>query len=123
MSKITFRADDDLVAQLENLEVSKSEAMREALRSYLEDGEVSRDIEARSDAERQQTGAIDDLVRERVDERLEERLRELGLEHASSRARESTAAHPQDISISISLEGPTGQSDELVAIETDDTPA
>ncbi|CCC39435.1 double zinc ribbon domain-containing protein [Haloquadratum walsbyi] len=36
MSKITFRADDDLVGQLEEFEGSKSEVMREALRTYLE---------------------------------------------------------------------------------------
>ncbi|TKX76890.1 ribbon-helix-helix protein, CopG family, partial [Halorubrum sp. SD626R] len=32
MSKITFRADDDLVERLEACDASKSEVMREALR-------------------------------------------------------------------------------------------
>ncbi|ERG96239.1 zinc ribbon domain-containing protein [Haloquadratum walsbyi] len=36
MSKITFRADDNLVEQLEGIKQSKSEVMREALRAYLE---------------------------------------------------------------------------------------
>jgi len=39
MSKITFRADDDLVERLEAFDASKSEVMREALRTYLDDAE------------------------------------------------------------------------------------
>ena len=35
MSKITFRADDDLIDHIESLDASKSEVMRDALRSYL----------------------------------------------------------------------------------------
>ncbi|MCF2166114.1 MULTISPECIES: zinc-ribbon domain-containing protein [Halobacterium] len=35
MSKVTFRADDDLVAAVEDLDASKSEVMRNALRAYL----------------------------------------------------------------------------------------
>ena len=42
MSKITFRADDELVERLESLELSKSEAMREALRAYLDAEEPAR---------------------------------------------------------------------------------
>ncbi|TMT87438.1 ribbon-helix-helix protein, CopG family [Haloterrigena sp. H1] len=118
MSKITFRADDDLVAQLEALEASKSEAMREALRAYLED-EVTRGSDARSDAEREHAGAIDDLVRDRVDDRLDTRLRELGLDRASTRARGSIS--PQDLTISISLDGPTYTSDERGAVDVDRT--
>ena len=114
MSKITFRADDDLVAQLEALETSKSEAMREALRAYLED-EVTRSNDARSDTERTHAGAIDDLVRDRVDERLDARLREVGLNRASTRARGSTSPH--DVTISISLDGSTDAADELDAVD------
>jgi predicted transcriptional regulator len=36
MSKITFRADDDLVDRVEELDASKSEVMRAALRAYLD---------------------------------------------------------------------------------------
>ena len=36
MSKITFRADEDLVERVEHLDASKSEVMRAALRTYLE---------------------------------------------------------------------------------------
>jgi hypothetical protein len=39
MSKITFRADDDLVERLEEFDASKSEVMRDALRTYLDDAE------------------------------------------------------------------------------------
>ena len=42
MGKITFRADDDLVDELESFDVSKSEVMREALRSYLQQEGSSR---------------------------------------------------------------------------------
>ncbi len=118
MSKITFRADDDLVAQLEALEASKSEAMREALRAYLDD-EGTRSTDARSDAERTHAGAIDDLVRDRVDERLDTRLRELGLDNVSTRARESP--HPKDVTISVSLDGRMDTSDELSAVDIDRT--
>ncbi|MFB6080643.1 MAG: zinc ribbon domain-containing protein [Haloferacaceae archaeon] len=61
MSKITFRADDDLVRRLEEFDASKSEVMREALRSYL-DG-------AASDA-----GSVDDALAERVDRLIDARL-------------------------------------------------
>ena len=37
MSKITFRADDELITRLEEFDASKSEIMREALRAYLDD--------------------------------------------------------------------------------------
>ncbi|SDX58431.1 double zinc ribbon domain-containing protein [Halobellus clavatus] len=72
MSKITFRADDDLVERLEALETSKSEAMRDALRTYLDgaDREVSADAPTTSDT-------VDDVIRERVDELVTERLDEL----------------------------------------------
>jgi Arc/MetJ-type ribon-helix-helix transcriptional regulator len=39
MSKITFRAADDLVERLEEFDASKSEVMREALRTYLDGAE------------------------------------------------------------------------------------
>ena len=35
MSKITFRADDELITRIEAMDASKSEVMREALRAYL----------------------------------------------------------------------------------------
>lgn len=78
MSKITFRADDELVDRLEALDGSKSEIMREALRSYLdanqEDGRregtaVQRTVDERS---------LDELIAGRVDAFIEQRLHDRG---------------------------------------------
>ena len=82
MSKITFRADDDLVDRLEAFEASKSEVMREALRQYLDGAE--RDTQVRpmgtvaNSSDGDSTGGlIDDrinrLVTERVDSALDDR--------------------------------------------------
>ncbi|SEO46978.1 Ribbon-helix-helix protein, copG family [Halogranum amylolyticum] len=67
MSKITFRADDDLVERLEALDASKSEVMREALRAYL-DGAGRR--ESASDTDQ----SVDDVLAARVDDLIEARL-------------------------------------------------
>ena len=102
MSKITFRADDDLVDELEGLEISKSEAMREALRSYLgADGRAER--EASRDAS--ETGAIDDLIRRRVDELLAERLDEL--DRGSAHTRDPASRGPNEVSVTVSLDDGT----------------
>ncbi|WP_254769138.1 double zinc ribbon domain-containing protein [Salinilacihabitans rarus] len=87
MGKITFRADDDLVDELEAFDASKSEVMREALRAYLDvsDGASARrrgarETAAESGAAESSTDAlvesIDELLRERVDALLESRLAE-----------------------------------------------
>ncbi|GAB3676917.1 double zinc ribbon domain-containing protein [Halopiger thermotolerans] len=113
MSKITFRADDDLVDELEALETSKSEAMREALRAYLEDeaSEASaRDGADGDDGARTDDTAIDELVRERVDELVTERLAELGYtaHGRDGRERQPRArrrpAEPRDVNVTIALE-------------------
>jgi RNA polymerase subunit RPABC4/transcription elongation factor Spt4 len=92
MSKVTFRADDDLVAAVEDLDASKSEVMREALREYLA-----------GNSERPQTGRkhgadgdipLDDMLSERVDTLLSERL---------SGAFTPTPA--PDVNVNITLEG------------------
>lgn len=70
MSKVTFRADDDLVDRLESLEVSKSEAMREALRLYLDT--VGRDADpSPSDTP---DGSIDEALCSLIDARIDRRL-------------------------------------------------
>ena len=69
MSKITFRADDNLVKRIEALDASKSEVMREALRAYL--GEQH---PPSSDPEDGSSSSIDDLIKERVDQVIDRRL-------------------------------------------------
>lgn len=83
MSKITFRADDDLIEELETIDTSKSEAMREALRTYL----------ARNDTG-ETTDSLDALVAERVDTIIDERLSE-GI----------SPYQPQDVNVNITLDG------------------
>jgi len=86
MSKITFRADDDLVERIEALDTSKSEVMREALRQYLD----------ASDAADEDEGSIDAVVAERVDALVEERL-----------GRRPPRESAQDINVNVTVEGPS----------------
>ncbi|WP_255151887.1 double zinc ribbon domain-containing protein [Halorarius halobius] len=88
MSKITFRADDDLIRQLEEFDASKSEVMREALREYLGEADTSGTASTASDAD-----TVDDVLAERVDELIAERL-----------DRSFTPRKPQDINVNISLD-------------------
>ena len=90
MSKITFRADDELIDELETLDASKSEAMREALRAYLGDARDVDTAETTSDT----GGSLDDFVVERVDTIIDERL-----------AGAFTPAQPQDVNVNITLDG------------------
>ena len=94
MGKITFRAENDLVDQLEAFDASKSEVMREALRAYLEgrDGTTDESGERTNDGE-----SLDDVIRTRIDERVDARLEELvedGFDDGSG-----------DVSVTIALEG------------------
>ena len=100
MSKITFRADDDLVDRLEEYDASKSEVMRKALREYL-DGSGSSPA---SDGD----GTLDELVRERVDEVVEKRVDALIAERTGA----YTRSDAQDINVNISLNGEERLSDE-----------
>ena len=77
MSKITFRADDDLVDRLEGLDTSKSEAMREALRAYLDSadrGDTASGADVAASTEGDADTSIDGVIRERVDELVADRL-------------------------------------------------
>lgn len=65
MSKITFRADDDLIARIEAMDASKSEIMRQALRAYFG---------APGDDPAPETGSLDALVTDLIDQRIDERL-------------------------------------------------
>ena len=96
MSKITFRADDDLIRQLEEYDASKSEVMREALRAYLEDDRGS-DVNDPDDGVNGAVDAqasLDDLVAERVDAVLADRLEDV-----------FTPREPRDVNVNISLDG------------------
>ena len=98
MSKITFRADDELVARLEEFDASKSEVMRQALRTYL--GEDERRNHDPDDS-------IDELIADRVDELVDQRLN-----HAFTRRQ------PQDINVNITLDG-----DSTVTSDTVEQPS
>jgi len=89
MSKITFRADDELIRQLEEFDASKSEVMREALREYLGETSTSSQSSPTDDAE-----TLDDLVAERVDAIITDRLDGM-----------FTPRQPQDVNVNITLDG------------------
>jgi Arc/MetJ-type ribon-helix-helix transcriptional regulator/predicted RNA-binding Zn-ribbon protein involved in translation (DUF1610 family) len=95
MSKITFRADDELITQLEEFDASKSEVMRQALREYLDthgdDVIVTEEDDSEPSAE---SDSLDDLVTERVDAIIADRLDGA-----------FTPAQPQDVNVNISLDG------------------
>ena len=111
MSKITFRADDDLVERLESCDASKSEVMRRALRAYLEadddpaDGSVDAAVADR----------VDDLIAERLDEALNERL---GAAHTPSGPAQ-TPSEPSEVNVNVTLDVPhASESDARVTRET-----
>jgi len=96
MSKITFRADDELVDELDRFDASKSEVLRRALREYLEDREPAATTDEGSSGGN--AGSIDELVAERVDAAVERRLRE--------RSRGA-----QDINVNVTLDGDAATAD------------
>ncbi|WP_336000279.1 double zinc ribbon domain-containing protein [Halorientalis halophila] len=96
MSKITFRADDELIERLEEFDASKSEVMREALRTYLDGA----DDDATSTDPTEES--LDDLVAERVDAMIADRLETA-----------FTPTRPQDINVNIALDGESASSDDV----------
>jgi len=92
VSKVTFRADEDLIREVEALDASKSEVMREALRAYLEDGAGSGPGDGESDPD------SDARIAERVDAVLADRLR--------------SGAGARDLNVTISVEPPAGTGTE-----------
>lgn len=95
MSKITFRADDDLVSRLEAFDASKSEVMRDALRYYLD----TTDRETREAGQTASGGSIDDLIGEQIDRMVAERV-DTALENRIQPSDGQT-----DVSVNITLEG------------------
>jgi len=106
MSKITFRADDDLVSHVEALDASKSEVMREALRSYLERTERETQPESTADEE----VSIDDLLTNRLETLLDER--------GQSPQQPPAVAAPPDITVNVSVDGARA---EDVSVEQEST--
>ncbi|MFD1588075.1 zinc ribbon domain-containing protein [Halorientalis brevis] len=107
MSKITFRADDELIEQLEAFDASKSEVMREALRQFLE--EPSESTTASSAVPSDADGSLDELIAERVDTMISERLNQSFTPH--------TAHQPQDINVNIALDGDGATSETASGVE------
>ena len=116
MSKITFRADDDLVERLESCDASKSEVMRQALRAHLDanddpaDGDPADDSVDAAVAER-----VDDLIADRLDAALDERL-------GTARSAPENAYTPSgtdEINVNVTLDAPAAsESDTRVTRET-----
>jgi len=98
MSKITFRADDELITRLEAFDASKSEVMRDALREYL-DRHAGESFEPSEPATA--SDSLDELVTERVDTLVEARVDEL----LSDRLGAFTPTQPQDVNVNVSLDG------------------
>lgn len=92
MSKITFRADDELIARLEEFDASKSAIMREALRFYLEQA-IEDPSNAGDKFDLNHEAEIDQIVRERVDELISERVDTA-----------FTQPEPRDINVNISVD-------------------
>jgi Arc/MetJ-type ribon-helix-helix transcriptional regulator len=105
MSKITFRADDDLIAQLEEFDASKSEVMREALREFLGEADDSAGVDrtdAGADGAASDAESIDDLIAERVDAIVADRLDAA-----------FTRPSPQDVNVNITLDGDSAGSSRV----------
>lgn len=122
MSKITFRADDDLVEQLEACEASKSEVMREALRAHL-DGDAGDASGASSDGsvDAALVDRIDEVIADRLDAALDERLGPA----AVPTGRAQTPERAGEINVNVTLDGTSvDESDASVTRETatDDEP-
>jgi len=99
MSKITFRADDDLVERLEEYDVSKSEVMRRALRAYVDGGTANTNTTTDSGGGGDHPeGSLDEFVRERVDEIIAERLE--GVANPAY-----TQSEPRDINVNVAVDG------------------
>ena len=106
MGKITFRADDDLVDELESLDASKSEVMREALRSYLDthaNGGSRAERRRSTGSHRGRGSGVDELVGELVDELVRERVDDLLVGRTDERDRHERHG-ASDVNVTISLE-------------------
>jgi Arc/MetJ-type ribon-helix-helix transcriptional regulator len=111
MSKITFRADDELIGQLEEFDASKSEVMRKALRQFLEEnGDGGASSGAATVTESDGDGSIDELIAERVDSIIADRL--------DGRFHQPQPRQPQDVNVNITLDGDSADTD---AVDVDES--
>jgi Arc/MetJ-type ribon-helix-helix transcriptional regulator len=102
MSKLTFRADDELVSRLEAFDTSKSEVLREALREYIE---RHADTTTGRSADTDVGGRIDEALVERIDEILAERIDEVLAERVHTPVGHRERAHrAQDINLNVTLD-------------------
>ena len=122
MSKITFRADDDLVARLEGRQESKSEIMREALRSYLDDEGAA---EKSSDVDDVIRDRVSEVVDDRLDSALESRIDTLIDGRIDATLGDQLARHPpqtpansREVNVNVSLDGVGGEVEESTATTT-----
>ncbi|WP_416838696.1 double zinc ribbon domain-containing protein [Haloferax sp. DFSO52] len=108
MTKITFRADDDLVERLDGLDTSKSEAMREALRQYLDQMERDDADAPAHHNESELDAALSARVEDIVEAQLDERLPSLVDDAVATRTanRESS-----EVNVNINVDGTAAESD------------
>ncbi|WP_396610592.1 zinc ribbon domain-containing protein [Haloferax sp. S1W] len=107
MTKITFRADDALVERLEELDTSKSEVMREALRQYLD--QMERDHVEENESDTSPTD-FDDVLTSRVDELVEKRLEERLPTYLDEYHSHSDRRTPSEFHVNINVDGADGDS-------------
>ena len=105
MSKITFRADEELVQRLEEFDASKSEVMREALRAYFDgaEGDATSTVEGPTGSD----APVDDALASRIDDLIVSRLDELVNDSIVDRTPE--ISRDRDVHVNINLSGdPSG---------------
>ena len=107
MSKITFRADDDLITRLEEFDASKSEVMRKALREFLDDSSVSTESSPTDNGADE--GTLDEILVERIDALIANRLDQ---RHPPRR--------PQDVNVNITLDGDSGLASDASGDDVND---
>ncbi len=107
MSKITFRADDDLVERLEACDASKSEVMREALRTHLSETDGA-ESDASDTVDAALIDRVDELIADRLDAALDERL---GNSSGPPRATQ-TPGNTGEINVNVTLDAPGAAEDD-----------
>ncbi|WP_128904195.1 zinc ribbon domain-containing protein [Halorubrum amylolyticum] len=117
MSKITFRADDDLVERLEACDASKSEVMRNALRTHLDgalddDGAGGDAAASNATVDDALADRIDDLIADRIDAALDERLGDRPASSAAPPAAQ-TPGNAGEINVNVTLDAPGVDEDDV----------